>query len=143
MHQVRRSSDCCRTHTGKWSVDHTSGIMIVNTYQSAKVVPDFGDVRVETDCSGVCIQCITILIDLIVQHTDGAPERWIPPISIHGLLISFICLWKLGLSHIATTEKVPALGILIVCSRCQLKVIAYKQICLLPELTDFSKYSMA
>lgn len=43
---------------------------MVQTYQSAEIVPHFGDVRVEADGTRVGIQGITILVDLVVQHTN-------------------------------------------------------------------------
>ena len=84
------------------------------TYQGAKVVPDFRDVRIEADCPGICVKCIPILVDLVVENADRAPESRIPSISIDSLLIRLISLGKFLLCHIAAAEQVPALGVLIV-----------------------------
>jgi hypothetical protein len=40
------------------------------TYQCAEVVPDFGDVGVQSNCPGVCVECITVLVDLIIKHSN-------------------------------------------------------------------------
>lgn len=54
------------------------------------------------------------LIDLVIQHTNGAPKGGVPSISIHRLLISFISLVVVLFGHIASTEEVPGLGIVTV-----------------------------
>ncbi len=59
-------------------------------YQCAQVVPDFRNVRVESYCARVRIQRVSILVDLVVQDTDGAPERWVSAVAVHSLLVSFI-----------------------------------------------------
>ena len=40
------------------------------THQCTKVVPDLRYIWVQTDCSGVCIERITILVDLIIENSD-------------------------------------------------------------------------
>jgi hypothetical protein len=62
------------------------------TYKRAKVVPDLGDVGVQSDSSGVRIQCIAVLIDLVVKYTNAAPECWVPSVTVHSLLIGFVSL---------------------------------------------------
>ena len=84
------------------------------TYQSAEIVPDFGDVRIQANCSGVCIKRIPVLVNLIVKNTNGAPERWVAPVSVDCLLICFVCFRVLLLGHVTPSEKVPALRVGIV-----------------------------
>ncbi len=84
------------------------------TYQSAQVVPHFRDVRVQANRTGVCIKCVTVLVDLVVQDADGTPEGRVAAISVHGLLIGFVCFGEFLLRHVATSKQVPTLGILIV-----------------------------
>ena len=62
------------------------------TYQCSQVVPHLGDVRVEAYGAGVCIKCISVLVDLVVQNANRAPECRVPPIAINGLLIGLIRL---------------------------------------------------
>ena len=87
------------------------------TYKGAKVVPDFRYIRIQADGSRICIKCIAILVDLIIEHSNRAPERRIPPISVDCLLVCFICFWELLLGHITTPQQIPALSVLIVCKK--------------------------
>lgn len=85
------------------------------TYQSAQIVPDFRDVWVETDRTGVCIESVAVLVDLVVKHTDRAPECRIPSVAVDCLLVGFIGLGIFGLGHVTSTEQVPALRIVVIC----------------------------
>ena len=64
---------------------------VEQTYQSSQVVPDLGDVRVQADGAGIRIQRISVLVDLVIQNANRAPEGWVPAISINSLLIGFVC----------------------------------------------------
>lgn len=88
------------------------------TYQSSEIIPNLGDERVQADGARVRIQGISVLINLVVQHADRAPECGIPPITVHGLLVCLVCLRVLLLRHVASAEKVPALGITVICRGC-------------------------
>ena len=81
------------------------------TYKCPKVIPHFGNVRIQTYGARIGVKCITILIDLVVEDSDGAPEGRISPIAIDGLLVSFICFGKFLLCHVAAAQEIPALGI--------------------------------
>lgn len=67
----------------------------LKTYQSAEIVPDLRNVRVQANSPRVRVQSISVLVDLVIQDTDGAPKSGILPIAIHGLLVGFICFWIL------------------------------------------------
>jgi hypothetical protein len=62
------------------------------THQSTQVVPDLGDVRVQAYSAGVCIERISVLVNLVVQNANRAPESGIPSVSINSLLIGLVCL---------------------------------------------------
>jgi hypothetical protein len=85
------------------------------TYQSPQVVPDLGDVRVQAYRSGICIKCISVLINLVVQNANRAPKCRVPSVSIDGLLIRLVRLWILLLRHVTPTEQIPALRITLIC----------------------------
>jgi hypothetical protein len=56
-------------------LEHVSGCFAEaraekQTYQCTKVVPDLRYIWVQTDCSGVCIKRIAILVDLIIENSD-------------------------------------------------------------------------
>lgn len=73
------------------------------TYQRAKVVPNLGDEGIQADRARVCIKCVPVLVDLVIEHTDRAPECRVPTVSIYRLLIGLISLRELLLGHVAAT----------------------------------------
>jgi hypothetical protein len=62
------------------------------TYQSTQVIPDLGNIRVQPNCPRIGVECVTILVDLVIEHTNGAPERGIPAVTVNGLLVGLISL---------------------------------------------------
>jgi hypothetical protein len=85
------------------------------TYQGAQVVPDLGDVRVQAYRAGICIERISILVDLVIQDANRAPECRVPSIAIDSLLIGLVCLGVLLLCHVAPSKQIPTLRIVPVC----------------------------
>ena len=83
-----------RTKAGVSSVFNreSTGAAEAQTYQGSQVIPHFGDVRVEAYGAGVCIKCISVLVDLVVQDANRAPECRVPSVAIDGLLIGLIRL---------------------------------------------------
>ena len=90
------------------------GLVIAGLVQGSKVVPDLRNIGVESNSTRVGVQRIAILVDLIVQHTDTAPECRVTPVAVDGLLVCLVCLRVLLLGHVASTEKVPALCIVLI-----------------------------
>ena len=90
-------------------------VVVKQTDQCPKIVPNFGDVGIKSDCSGICIKCIAVLVDLVIQYADGAPECRVAPISVDRLLIGFVGFGILLLGHVASAEKIPALRIRLIC----------------------------
>ena len=82
------------------------------TYQSAKIIPDLADIRIDTNSTRVSVQGIAVLIDLIIKNTNRTPESRIPAISVDSLLICFVCLGVFLLRHVAASKKVPALRVI-------------------------------
>ncbi len=74
------------------------------THQSTKVIPDFRYVRIQTDCAGVCIEGVAVLIDLVVEHAYRTPECRIPPVTVDRLLIRLVRFWILLLRHVASAK---------------------------------------
>lgn len=93
------------------------------TYQSTQVVPDFRNVGVQSNSSRVSVESITVLVDLVVEHTNRAPEGRVLSVTVDGLLVCLICLGVLLLGHVAPTQEVPALGILVVYLRVSVKIM--------------------
>ena len=86
-------------------------LVITALVQGAKVEPDFGDVRVDTNGTGGSIEGVVVLVDLEVQNADGVPECRFSAVVMRSLLVCFVRLVVLGSGHIRTTEQVPALRI--------------------------------
>lgn len=121
----------------------SGGVSAQGAYQSSEIVPNLRDVRVQADGTRVGVQSIPILIDLIVENTDGAPEGGIATVAVYGLLVGLICLGVFLLRHVATTQKVPTLRIVVVFFRQRGSQRGGGGEKNSPELTDFSRYSMA
>lgn len=84
------------------------------TYQSAEIIPHLRDVGIQADSARVGVEGITVLVDLIVQHTNGTPEGRVSTVTVDCLLVGLIRLGVLLLRHVASTEQVPALCIRLV-----------------------------
>ena len=95
---------------------HAKQIYLNSSYQSAKVVPDFGDVWIQADSTGVSVQRIAVLIDLVIQHSDRAPEGRIPAITVNGLLVCFVRFWIFLLCHVTSAKEIPALCVVLICA---------------------------
>lgn len=85
------------------------------TYQSTKVVPDLRDEGVQANRTGVRVERISVLVDLVVEDTDGTPECRVPPVTIHSLLVSLVRFGIFLLSHVASPKEIPALRIRVIC----------------------------
>lgn len=115
MRPARQPSDCYKTRTtiGQFELLRVS-LFFAKSYQGPKVIPDFRDVRVQANRPRIRIKGISVLIDLIVKHANGAPESGITAISIDRLLVSFVRFRVFLLRHVASSEKIPALRIRVV-----------------------------
>lgn len=91
-------------------VDGIRDLVVARLIQGAEVKPDFGDVWVDADGTGVGVEGITVLVDVVVQHADAAPEHRVAPIPVHGL-IHFVGLLVLLDGHVGMARKVPTLCI--------------------------------
>lgn len=67
-------------------------LVVARFVQCSKVVPNLTDVWIESNGARVRIERVTVLIDLVVKHTDRAPECRVPAVPVHSLLIGFVCL---------------------------------------------------
>ena len=54
------------------------------------------------------------MIDLVVKNANRAPEGGVASIAVYGLLIRFVGLGELLLRHVATTEQVPTLRVVLI-----------------------------
>lgn len=67
-------------------------LVVARFIQCTQIVPDLRNIWVQADSPTVCIQCIAVLINLVVENTDRAPESGITPISVNSLLIRLVSL---------------------------------------------------
>lgn len=84
------------------------------TYQSSEVIPDLREEGIETDCPRVRVKGIPVLVDLVIEDSNRAPEMRVPTVTIDGLLIRLVRLGVLLLRHVAAAQEIPALGIQVV-----------------------------
>jgi len=66
--------------------------LIARLVQCAQIVPHLAQVWVETDRPAVRVQCVTVLVDLVVEDTDGTPEGGVATIAVNSLLVSVVSL---------------------------------------------------
>lgn len=92
-------------------INRIRNLIIAALIKRAQVKPDFRDVGIDTDSSGISIQRISELVDLEVEHPNRAPERRVPSIPIDSLLVRLVCLVVFLPSHIRPSEQIPALRI--------------------------------
>jgi hypothetical protein len=95
-------------------VHSISDLVVARLIQCTKIIPNFWDVGIQTNCTRVGVQSIPVLVDLVVQHSNRAPERRVLSVPVDGLLVSLVCLGILLLRHVASTEKIPALCVCVV-----------------------------
>lgn len=98
-------------------VDSVRHLVVARLVESSKVEPDLAEVRVYPDRPRIRIECIVKLINVVVQHTDRTPERWVLAVPINSLLISFVSLAIVVCRHESTSEQVPREWIVRVCGR--------------------------
>lgn len=51
-------------------VDGVGDLVVARLVEAAQIIPHLADKRVETDRTGVCVEGVAVLIDLIVKNTD-------------------------------------------------------------------------
>lgn len=96
------------------SIESVCDLVVATLVQSTEIIPYFGDVWVQANGPRIRVQSITVLVDLIVQHTNGAPECRVSPVAVNSLLIGLISLRILLLRHVAPPKQIPALRIAVV-----------------------------
>ena len=97
------------------SVDGVGDLVVAALVEGAEVEPDFGDVRVYADGAGVGVESVAVLVDLEVEHSDGAPEGGVAAVTVDGLLIGFVSFVVFLTLHVCAAEEVPALCIGRIC----------------------------
>jgi hypothetical protein len=96
------------------SIQSIVDLVVARLVKSSQVIPDFADIRIKSDGSRVSIKCVPVLVDLVVEHSDRAPECRVASVPVDSLLISLVCFGVLLLRHVAATQEVPALSIVSV-----------------------------
>lgn len=72
--------------------------------QCSQVVPHLGHLWVDPDGPRVGVHGVTVLLHLIVQDANGAPECGVSVVAVHGLLVGLIGEAKILLRHVDTSE---------------------------------------
>lgn len=89
------------------SVQGIADLVVAGFIQGTQVVPDLGDVWVQTDRPRVGIERITVLGDLVVKNTNRAPEGWVSGVAVDGLLEGLVGSVKVTTDHVDTAQIVP------------------------------------
>jgi hypothetical protein len=97
-------------------IDGVRDLVVARFVQTSKIEPDFTDVGIESDRSRVGVQGVSVLVDLVIEYTDRAPEGGVAAVSVDCLLVRFVGLVVSLRRHVCSTKEVPALGIISVCS---------------------------
>lgn len=100
--QVRRS---------RVRINRIANLIVARFVKRSQVEPDFGDVRIDPNRSGIGIEGISVLVDVVIKDADGTPECGVATVPIDGLLVGLIRFLVFLDSHIGSAEKVPALRI--------------------------------
>lgn len=100
-------------------VDGVGHLVVAGLVQSAEVVPDLGDVRVDPYGARVGVERVVELADGVVEDADRAPERRVLAVPVDGLLVGFVGLAVVVRRHVGPTEQVPAERILSVWMVCK------------------------
>ena len=95
-------------------VERITSLIVAGLIQRAKIIPDLRNVRVEANGARVRVKRVAVLVDLVVEDTNRAPECRIATITVNGLLVRLVGLGVLLLRHVAATKKVPTLGVILV-----------------------------
>lgn len=95
-------------------VECVSCLVVARLVQSSQVVPNLRDVGVQADSTRVRVKRITVLVDLVIQHANTAPESRVTAITVDSLLVRFVSLGILLLGHVASAQEVPALRISLI-----------------------------
>ena len=95
-------------------IDSVVHLIIAAFVERTKIVPDFRKVRVDANGARVGIERVVVLIDLVVENTDRAPEGRVLAVSVDCLLVGFVCFAKVASGHISSTKQIPAEGVISV-----------------------------
>lgn len=93
------------------SVDSIRDLVVATLVQRTQIEPDFGDVGIDSDGTGVGIKGVTELVDVVIENTDAAPEGRVATVAIDSLLVRLVGLLVFLAGHVGTTQQVPALGV--------------------------------
>lgn len=96
------------------SVQSVGSLVVAGLVERTKIIPDFRNVGVEANGTRVRVESISVLVDLVVEYADGAPKGRIAAVAIDGLLVGLVGLGVLLLSHVASSQEIPALSIRLV-----------------------------
>lgn len=73
-------------------VKRVSGLIVAGLVQSSKIIPDLGYIRIKANGPGVRIKRVPILVDLVIEYANGAPESRVSAVTIDSLLIGLVRL---------------------------------------------------
>jgi hypothetical protein len=99
------------------SIESIGDLVVARFVQCAQIVPDLGNVGVEADGTGIGIEGVTVLVDLVVEDTNRAPEGRVATVAVDCLLVGLVCLGVFLHRHVAAAKKVPTLSVIVIWKR--------------------------
>jgi hypothetical protein len=95
-------------------VERITRLVVAGLVQRAEIIPNLRNVGVEANGARVCVKRVAVLVDLVVEDTNRAPERRVATVTVNCLLVGLVGLGVFLLRHVAPTKKVPTLGVILV-----------------------------
>ena len=95
-------------------VERIACLIVAGLVQRAEIIPNLRNVGVEANGARVRVKRVAVLVDLVVEDTNRAPERRVATVTVNCLLVGFVGLGVLLLRHVAPAEKVPTLGVILI-----------------------------
>lgn len=93
------------------SIQSITDLVVASFIQGAQIIPHFGNVWIQTNSPRVSVKCITVLGDLVVEHTNGAPEGWVSGVTVNSLLERLVGSVEVTTDHVDTAQVVPRMSV--------------------------------
>lgn len=95
-------------------VERVADLVVACLVESAQVIPYFQNIRIETDGSGIRVERVAVLRNLVVEDTNRAPERGVARVAIDGLLERFVRRVEIRANHVDAPKVVPRVSVQLV-----------------------------
>lgn len=73
-------------------VERIACLVVAGLVQRAEIIPNLGNVRVEANSARVRVKRVAVLVDLVVEDTNRAPECRVATVTVNCLLVGLVGL---------------------------------------------------